>query len=351
MVRWTARNPRSLQSPAHPQVSSARTSTVAVVAMSLLTGFALIGCSSASRDAMSTSGSPGSGAAVAPAERSGQSVAPVAPATDSAGNAGSKSSPSSSTAPSSSAPGGAPDAPLPTVGDARQIIRNGSADLEVKSVADAFESVRQIATAAGGMVADSNYMGSGDKQTGSLTLRVPVDRFGDVLAKLREVAVTVHSISTGSSDVTAEYTDIEATIRNLRAVEAQYTTLLARASSISDILTVQDRLNSVRLQIDRTEARRQSLASRSEMSTITVTLRPVAAGAVTPGTGAMAQARAAWNDSLETLALIGTTLMVLAITLWWLIPFALVGAVVLYRLIVREQQRLRRETPPSAPVI
>ncbi len=343
MVPWTARDTR----PAHPQVSRSRASTVAVVAMSVLMGFALIGCSGVSTDSVSPSkpGSANGSAAVAPAERSAQGVAPAAPASDSGGNAGSKSSPASSTA-----PGGAPDAPLPTVGEARQIIRNGSADLEVKSVADAFESVRQIATAAGGMVADSNYTGSGDKQSGSLTLRVPVDRFGDVLAKLREVAVVVRSISTGSNDVTDEYTDIEATIRNLRAVEAQYTTLLSRATTISDILTVQDRLNGVRLQIDRTEARRQSLASRSEMSTITVSLRPVAAGATTAGTGAMAQARAAWNNSLETLALIGTTLMVVAITLWWLIPFAVIGAVVLYRLIVREQQRLRREPPPSAPV-
>ncbi len=45
------------------------------------------------------------------------------------------------------------------------------------------------------------------------------------------------------------------------------------------------------------------------------------------------------------------TLMVVAITLWWLIPFAVVGAVVLYRLIIREQQRIRRETPPSAPAV
>lgn len=342
MVRWTARDTR----PAHPEVSSARAATVAVVAMSLLTGFALIGCSGASTGSVTTSkpGSANGSAAVAPAERSAQGIAPAAPATDSGGNAGTKSS-----APSSTAPGAAPDAPLPTVDEARQIIRNGSADLEVKSVADAFESVRQIATAAGGMVADSNYTGSGEKQSGSLTLRVPVDRFGDVLAKLREVAVVVRSISTGSSDVTNEYTDIEATIRNLRAVEAQYTTLLTRATSISDILTVQDRLNSVRLQIDRTEARRQSLASRSEMSTITVSLRPVAAGAATPGTGAMAEARAAWNASLQTLATIGTTLLVVTIYLWWIIPFAVVGAVLLYRLIVREQRRIHRETPPSTP--
>ena len=339
MVRWMAPDTR----PAVPPVPSSRAATATVVAvLSLLTGFALLGCSSASRDSMTTSqpGSASGGAAVAPAARSAQEIAP---ATD-GGNAGSKSS-----APSSAVPGAAPDAPLPTVGERRQIIRNGSADLEVTSVADAFESVRQIATAAGGMVADSNYTGSGEKQSGSLTLRVPVDRCGDVLAKLREVAVIVHSISTGSNDVTAEYTDVEATIRNLRAVEAQYTTLLARASSISDILTVQDRLNGARLQIDRTEARRQSLASRSEMSTITVSLRPVAAGAVTPGTGAMAEARAAWNASLETLATIGTTLMVVTIYLWWLIPFVVVGAVVLYRLIVREQQRIHRETPPSAP--
>jgi hypothetical protein len=267
------------------------------------------------------------------------SVAPVAPGGEKvAVDAGpaTQSAPGASGAAPRVVPPGAADAPLPTVGEGRAIIRNGSADLEVASVADAFERVRQIATGAGGTVAESSYAGNGSQQSAHLKLRVPVDRFGEVVAKLREIAVEVKSITTGSTDVTDEVTDVEATIRNLRAVEAQYVQLLSRAGSIADVLSVQDRLNQVRLQIDRTEARRQSLASRAEMSTITVSLRPVAAPAVGQG-GALASARAAWTASLATLAYVGTAVLVAVVYSWWIVPIV-VAALVARRLLHRAER-------------
>ena len=168
-------------------------------------------------------------------------------------------------------------------------------------------------------------------------MRVPSERFDDVLARLREIATEVRSVTTGSSDVTEEYTDIEATLTNLRAVELQYTELLGRASTIGDVLQVQDRLNQVRLQIDRTEARRQSLASQVAMSTIHVSLRPPAVPA--GGEGALALAADAWLASWDTLAWIGTTLIVSVAYAWWLLVPAIVAAVVLLR---------RRGSAPSA---
>ena len=111
-------------------------------------------------------------------------------------------------------------------------------------------------------------------------------------------------------------------------------TLLARASSISDVLLVQDRLNQVRLQIDRTEARRQSLASQVAMSTVNVTLRPVS-GLATSGS-MLGQAQAAWRASLNTLSVVATAVVVTAVFFWWLIPLALV--VVLALLVLRRRR-------------
>jgi len=288
--------------------------------VAVITGLALVGCSAASdafsRDSSEVAPSQSAGAAGKVATDSGGSTA-AAPA---AGRA--------------VAPGSPPDAPLPSADDSRRIVRNGSADLEVRSVVEAFESIRQIATAAGGSVSDSSFTGSDERQSATMTLRVPVERFGDVVAKLREVAVEVRSITTGSTDVTDEYTDIEATLRNLRAVEAQYVQLLGRAGTIGDVLQVQDRLNQVRLQIDRTEARRQSLASRSEMSTITVSLRP-ASGAVS-GVGPLAAAQRAWQASLATLSTIGTVLLVVVVYSWWLVPPVAIAVLLIRRQLRRQ---------------
>ena len=284
----------------------------------LLVAVALGGCSAASsRDA-------------------GMSTAPSAPAVAPAPSTQTKESDGGGVA--SPVVAGAPIAPptgaLPSVGAPRQIVRTAAADLEVRSVAEAFAAVQQIATAANGMVASSSFAGTANSQSAQLSLRVPGDRLDDVIARMRDVVVEVRSITTGSNDVTDEYTDVQATLINLRAVEAQYMTLLARASSISDVLLVQDRLNQVRLQIDRTEARRQSLASQVAMSTVNVTLRPVS-GLATSGS-MLGQAQAAWRASLNTLSVVATAVVVTAVFFWWLIPLALV--VVLALLVLRRRR-------------
>lgn len=217
---------------------------VSAAAIAMLVAVALSGCSTV----RGTSG--------------GSLVAPSAP-----GVASSEQTKDSSGASAPGTAGGvSTDTAAPVAVSPRQIVRTGSADLKVRSVTDAFAPVQQIATSVNGSVASSSFVGSSNNQIASLTLRVPGDRFDEVIAKLRDVAVEVRSITTGSNDVTDEYADVQATIANLRAVEAQYTQLLARTSSISEVLQVQDRLNQTRLQIDRTEARRQSLTSQVAMS-------------------------------------------------------------------------------------
>lgn len=322
MVRLLLRRPRAGGPPSAEEARVPRVVAVAAVAAAM--SIALAGCGAITREARDAD------TTAAPRSSGGAAVAPAPPAVGEAYATESGTGQSASKgAVAGGAPDAAPDMPLPEAGEGRDIIRTGAASLRVRSVPDAFESVRQIATAAGGTVADSSFTGSGDGQSASLTVRVPVDRFGDVVAKLREVAVEVESITTGSTDVTEQVMDIEATLRNLRAVEAQYVQLLARTGSINEVLAVQDRLNQVRLQIERTEARRQSLAARAEMSTITVSLRPV--GAAVRGEGLGHAVREAWAGSLALLTTVVTTVAVAVVYLWWTVPLIVVAVFLVRR--------------------
>ena len=58
----------------------------------------------------------------------------------------------------------------------------------------------------------------------------------------------------------------------LQATEAQYLGLLAKAATIDDILTVQDRLNGVQSQIETLQGRINLIDNLSAMATITVNL-------------------------------------------------------------------------------
>lgn len=224
----------------------------------------------------------------------------------------------------------------------RSIIRTGTIELEVESVTDAFERVSSVATAAGGFVSESRFFGrQGDptvapragtepRQTdvsiarppqggASLTLRVPANRFDDVVAQLRGVAVEVRSISTGSQDVTGDVTDLESTLRNLRAVETRYVEMLGSARTTAEILQIQDRLNQTRAQIERAEGRLAGLRRLADMSTLTVSLTPVSAQA-TDRPGTFAPVAEAWDASLEALRSLAMGVLVAAAFGWWMVP-------------------------------
>lgn len=225
----------------------------------------------------------------------------------------------------------------------RTIIRNGSIELEVEDVEIAFEQVRLVAERAGGFVTDSSFFGRARRendlgeviveQSARLTIRIPVEGFGSVIVDLRDLAIEVLSISTGANDVTGQVTDLSATLNNLRAVEAQFVTLLGEAGTIGEILQVQDRVNQTRLQIDRTVAQLSMLENLADLATITVTLRPEAIEeTVAPeGSGPLYEAGKAWDASLDTLEAIATVALVIAVFSWWLVPVILVAFLVLRR--------------------
>ena len=321
----------------------------------------LVGCSG-DDESISTKGDSGGGGSLlgAPAGADGGDEFAAADADFGEGEArGTRSAElfatSAESVPAPRIDGGVTSGSLDLLG--RTIIRNGSVSLVVESVPDAFSAVSAIATSNGGFVANSSLWSvtpvdehnvsqdepSGtngdllprdDGQRGRLTIRVPADRFEAVVADLRDLAIKVTSVSTSSQDVTEQFTDQQAQLRNLRAVEAQYLSLLDEAKGIGEIFQVQDRLNQVRWEIERVTGRIQPLESLSELATITIDLSPEAAPFVAePGSGdsPLDAAREAWSASLATLSVIATVALVAVVYSWWLLPVLLVLAVLLRR--------------------
>lgn len=209
----------------------------------------------------------------------------------------------------------------------RQVIRNGSVELTVESVDEAFEEVRGVVDQAGGYLASSTFSGREESQRARMTVRVPAEKFDQVIADLRNMAVEVESVSTSSQDVTEEFTDLEASLRNLRAVETQYLTLLGEASNIGEILEVQDRLNGVRYELERVQGRLNLLENQTSLATLEIGLYPESSALVTePSSGFGAEVREAWESSLDFIASAGTGVVVALVWSWWLIPFVLIAA-------------------------
>lgn len=204
----------------------------------------------------------------------------------------------------------------------RKIIQSTSIDIHVEDVGFNFQEIINIATANGGFVASSTFSNVDDGQVADLTIRVPSDRYQSVLFQIRGLG-EVQRESSDSNDVTEEFTDLQARITTLQATERRYLELLAEADGINEILLVQDRLDSVRGQIEQIQGRINLLENLTDLTTITVHLRPEAAAAVTPapdGEGPLDAAANAWDSSLDVLQGIATGILVAGAFSWWLVP-------------------------------
>lgn len=102
-------------------------------------------------------------------------------------------------------------------------------------------------------------------------MRIPAEHLDEARAQVRTaIAKVVEEDTIEARDVTREYVDQEAKLRNLRAEEAQYLAILKRATAVNDVLDISSKLADVRGQTDEPEADLRFLRHQVEMSLLTV---------------------------------------------------------------------------------
>ena len=186
------------------------------------------------------------------------------------GGAGSAAGPASgATAPGAAglAPSPAPAAPLVPA----KVIKNGQIDLQVRSgrVASTLSDLTLLASAQGGFVASTASSQAGSTPSGTVVLRVPSGAFETTVARVRALG-TVVSASTSGQDVTAQYVDLQARITALQQAQSRYLTILAKASTIGDILAVQQQIDSVNTQLEQLEGQQRVMDDQTSYGTLTV---------------------------------------------------------------------------------
>ena len=232
---------------------------------------------------------------------------------------------------------------------ARKVIVNANISLNVKDVPAAFAEANRLARGAGGYVERSSFINLNDnkddpQRTASITLRVPAAQYESTLASLRGIeGAKVRSEGSKSSEVTEQYTDLQSRLRNLERSEGQYLTLLAQAKTIAEIIQINDRLDSVRGQIEQIQGRLKVLDQLVDLATIDLALAPFPVGnGASAGDNNLGDVFAtAWDHSLDAARYLAAGAIYAGVAFIWLaLPAGL--ALLIYRRVVR------KGTPPTA---
>lgn len=219
----------------------------------------------------------------------------------------------------------APDAAAPSASAgpvaSDRVVKHATLDVKVgaKHLSDQFAKAQALAGFLGGYVEQSDQ----SRGLASVTMRVPVARFDEAVARLTGLGKRT-TLSERGDDVSSQFSDLEARIRNLAAQEGVLQDLMRQARSIADTITVQQQLSQVRGEIEQLTGQRNLLDNQTSLATVAATLHAagVAPAPRDENRGTIGQA---WNHAIDVaVAIVGGTIVVLGA----LIPLGVLAALV-----------------------
>ncbi|HXA17917.1 MAG TPA: DUF4349 domain-containing protein [Thermoanaerobaculia bacterium] len=228
--------------------------------------------------------------------------------------------------------------PAKTQALTRMIIRDAKMSLVVRDAADVLQKVTVLVDAKGGYVAESREWKESEQVRASATLRVPATQLMPLLAAIRGLAIRVESENVTAQDVSQEYSDLGAQLRNLQATETELRELLKtvreRTQKASEIMEIYTEITKVRGDIDRIQGRIQYLSQMTSLSTVTLEITPdvLAAPIMEPGWQPVATVKNASRSLVNSLkgvvdVLIWVVLYILPLGLIFVVLALIVRAV------------------------
>ncbi len=167
---------------------------------------------------------------------------------------------------------------------ADKIIYTGYATLETLDFDKTMTDLQQLIMDCGGFVQSSNvtggdyssiYGGTAVSRTADYTIRIPVDKFKSVTDSLKNLGNVINS-STNADNITMQYTDTQSRLDAYKTEETRLLELLAKASSVEDMLAIETRLSDVRYNIESLTSQLKNWDSQVSYSTLTLSVREVA---------------------------------------------------------------------------
>jgi hypothetical protein len=225
---------------------------------------------------------------------------------------------------------GSGPAPAPAGLD-RKIIYDAQIGLVVEDFAKAEAQVVPLVTKAGGYVAEMQLTGSpGAQRSGRWKVRVPADTFESFLSGVSGLGELERNSRT-SDDVSDQFYDIQARIKNKKTTEERLTQILKETTGkIEDVLKVETELSRVRGEIEQMEGRIRVLENLTSLTTITIDIREREVFRPEPPVQASfpTQVKRTFESSVQGLVDLGQGLVLLAVD--WVLWLPIVAIVVLF---------------------
>ena len=167
---------------------------------------------------------------------------------------------------------------------ADKIIYTGNVSMETTDFDRTVSELENTVNAMGGFVQDSDLSGNTSydadgtvrivNRYANYTLRLPTTKFSEFLDKAGTFG-NITSNSRSAENVTSQYTDLEAHLSSLRTEQERLLDMLKKATDVDYLIVLEDKLASVRYQIESIERNLRNLDNKIAFSTVYLYVREV----------------------------------------------------------------------------
>lgn len=157
----------------------------------------------------------------------------------------------------------------------RKLIKRVSLNVETKEFDALVEGVSADIASLGGYIESmdghygSKYSSYRPERSANIVARVPSKQLDQFVKRVGE-AGNITSKSESVEDITLSYVDLESHKKMLKEEQDRLMEFLERAETIEEIISIEDRLTSIRYQLDSMESQLRTYDNKIDYSTVTI---------------------------------------------------------------------------------
>ena len=150
------------------------------------------------------------------------------------------------------------------------IIRSGDMSMISDDLNGSVALIKKLTKEAGGYITNESLNANSKISVAVMNLNIPVAKFEDFVMNLEKQDMTITGKNIKADDVTEEYIDLKTRLKNRKQLEQKYVSELKVANGNDNIYDLENKLNTIRTEIESAEGRMQYIEHFISYSTLQV---------------------------------------------------------------------------------
>jgi hypothetical protein len=154
----------------------------------------------------------------------------------------------------------------------KKIIKDGDISVKTSDIKESKKVIDQLLKEYNAYYEIEDLQNNDQMISYDLKIRVPAENFEKLISRIEDGKDEIKGKSIQARDVTEEFVDIETRLKNKRDFLKQYKELLSRASTVKDILAIEENIRILQEEIESKEGRLKYLSDQVAFSTLDINL-------------------------------------------------------------------------------